>query len=536
MKNYPRGAWIWYLSKIRSDYLEKLAECKVQRIYLKVFDGKFNGQLKPTFWDWQCSTEIIQQFQTRGIEVYGWGYHYGTSDVDEQVSKVKQALACGIDGYVLDLEKEVKDKTTHPQVEKLLISLRSLVKEGTLGYTSFGHPGYHPTIPWKMLDRYCDLALPQIYFELFTFKPTTPEEVKDCLDAHKKLGLKKPILPIWSSESTANSASAAELQDYLNYAPGSSIWRLPNSGDRGEAWNLTYAGFELPILTRNLRRGTKGEDVKALQKVLNARGFNAGIVDGDFGPKTEAAVKAFQIEANIAVDGEVGSQTWTALGGNYQPLANLVKFADLSDSEQDEVEAGFDFPPEYGNRYAKLSTSSTPKRWIGEAGQRARYIQDPDMPVVADPQTRSPAQIRAIINYFNVEDSGNKRFWPGSGETYCNIFARDVMRCLRANLAYWIGKHEQDANEMFDWLNNAANGWRKVSATEATTAAGKGIPTLASWKNPSGIGHIVVVRPEPGETNNPRIAQAGAINFANDLASKGLSPTKGQFTYFIYNR
>lgn len=317
MTQQPKGVWIWNLSDIRSDYLDKLVERKVQRIYLKVFDGKFQG--KPTFWDWQCSPEIIQDFKSRNIEVYGWGYHYGTPDIARQVVKVRQALNCGLDGYIIDLEKEVEDTKSHANVDKLLSALRMIVKEGSFGYTSFGNPRLHPNVPWQILDKYCDIALPQIYFEKFTFKPTTPEEVKDCLDAHKKLGLKKPILPIWGSESdSAKPATAAELQDYLNYYPGSSIWRIPNEGERGEAWNLIYSGFELPTLRRNLRQGRVGDDVKAVQKVMNARGYNAGKVDGDFGSQTEAAVRAFQTQAGLSVDGEVGKLTWTALGGKFE--------------------------------------------------------------------------------------------------------------------------------------------------------------------------------------------------------------------------
>ena len=37
------------------------------------------------------------------------------------------------------------------------------------------------------------------------------------------------------------------------------------------------------------------------------------VVDGVFGPKTEAAVKDIQQDAGLTVDGVVGPQTWAAL-------------------------------------------------------------------------------------------------------------------------------------------------------------------------------------------------------------------------------
>lgn len=59
-----------------------------------------------------------------------------------------------------------------------------------------------------------------------------------------------------------------------------------------------------------LRKGSKGEDVKLLQKKLNL------IEDGIFGPLTEEAVKAFQVYKGLEADGIVGAKTWAALGVN----------------------------------------------------------------------------------------------------------------------------------------------------------------------------------------------------------------------------
>src|SRR3989344_2313241 len=61
--------------------------------------------------------------------------------------------------------------------------------------------------------------------------------------------------------------------------------------------------------TRTLRVGLRGEDVKLLQTIL---GISA---DGSFGPKTKAAVVAFQISKGLAADGGVGPITRAALGG-----------------------------------------------------------------------------------------------------------------------------------------------------------------------------------------------------------------------------
>lgn len=67
---------------------------------------------------------------------------------------------------------------------------------------------------------------------------------------------------------------------------------------------------ELPML----ERGSKGPMVRRLQALANVAG--AGLsVDGDFGPKTDAAVRRLQGNWGLQVDGEVGKKTWPKLLG-----------------------------------------------------------------------------------------------------------------------------------------------------------------------------------------------------------------------------
>lgn len=61
-----------------------------------------------------------------------------------------------------------------------------------------------------------------------------------------------------------------------------------------------------------LKAGSNGAWVKHLQRDLNRHGAKL-TVDGDFGNKTTAAVKAFQIKNHLVRDGVVGKATWTKL-------------------------------------------------------------------------------------------------------------------------------------------------------------------------------------------------------------------------------
>ena len=60
----------------------------------------------------------------------------------------------------------------------------------------------------------------------------------------------------------------------------------------------------------SLQQGFKGSDeVRALQKRLKELGYYSGSADGDFGPATEKAVRAFQKANGLTVDGKAGAKT-----------------------------------------------------------------------------------------------------------------------------------------------------------------------------------------------------------------------------------
>lgn len=61
-----------------------------------------------------------------------------------------------------------------------------------------------------------------------------------------------------------------------------------------------------------VRKGNCGATVKTLQTLLNAHGAKLD-VDGEFGPKTDTALRAFQTANGLTVDGVAGPKTWAKI-------------------------------------------------------------------------------------------------------------------------------------------------------------------------------------------------------------------------------
>lgn len=79
-----------------------------------------------------------------------------------------------------------------------------------------------------------------------------------------------------------------------------------------------------------LRRGSTGNNVKALQRVLNEKASCSLEVDGVFGKKTYACVVKYQQKNSLSVDGVVGRQTCSSL--NKSSSSN-----DINDSISEDI-------------------------------------------------------------------------------------------------------------------------------------------------------------------------------------------------------
>lgn len=108
-----------------------------------------------------------------------------------------------------------------------------------------------------------------------------------------------------------------------HFDPGPSYpWDVLLAKVAGYVAQINSGGIDTPVspnitppkpAAEVLRLGHYGPAVASLQTRLKAAGFNPGVIDGDFGPMTQAAVIAFQKRNGLNPDGEYGPLTRKAL-------------------------------------------------------------------------------------------------------------------------------------------------------------------------------------------------------------------------------
>lgn len=129
-----------------------------------------------------------------------------------------------------------------------------------------------------------------------------PDDVLVCLFVYSEKKGKFTHTGLGYKGSTCECSSG--VQYALKRAKKWTHWAVPKG-----------LGGNIPERKPTLRRGDKGAYVTLLQTELVQRGYDVGKsgIDGDFGRATEAAVKAFQKDAGLVVDGVCGQKTWDAL-------------------------------------------------------------------------------------------------------------------------------------------------------------------------------------------------------------------------------
>lgn len=156
------------------------------------------------------------------------------------------------------------------------------------------------------------------------YKRTTSGWVRSICRWNTRCGCLQPVTwqTVRRGESGADVSTIQHLVTFHGYPTtvdgvfGSNTEArvMDFEADRGLTVDGVVDAQTWPVLVVPVRRSDSNHAVRGGQRQLNKYGY-ALTVDGIFGPATEAAVRDFQLQNGLTVDGVVGTSTWRTLTG-----------------------------------------------------------------------------------------------------------------------------------------------------------------------------------------------------------------------------
>ncbi|MHB8134007.1 MAG: nuclear transport factor 2 family protein [Anaerolineaceae bacterium] len=190
-----KGTWIWKIKDCEKGNPEEIAkvasEAGMTHVLIKIADGAYPYNTKPDTKE-DLILPVVKALKSIGISAWGWHYVYGEYPVNEANIAISQLKKLDLDGYVIDAEWEYKEPGKKNAAETYMKMLRKSLPNIPIALSSYRFPTYHPQLPWKTFLEYCDINMPQVYWE----KAHNPEaQLTRTVHEFQSLTPNRPVIP-----------------------------------------------------------------------------------------------------------------------------------------------------------------------------------------------------------------------------------------------------------------------------------------------------------------------------------------------------
>ncbi len=307
-----QGMWIWYVSHSEGGSIPAIVarakQVGIGTVYVKSGDGS-------TVWN-QFNKTLIGRLHKAGIDVCAWQFVYGDHPAAEaNVGAI--SVRRGADCLAIDAEADYEGR--YAAADLYIRRLRAQIGATLpLSLAGFPYVDYHPSYPYSVFfgPGGAQFNQPQMYWKTIGVSVAT-------IFAHTYLYnriWRHPIYPIGQTYEAPGNGQLRLFRRYsASYGDGPPSWwdwqetdpkEWAALGARAAAQPLT--GFRINPEQPLLKSGDRGDMVVWAQEHLISAGAELE-VNGIYGQRTRAAVRAFQEGHGLEVDGRIGTDTWEAL-------------------------------------------------------------------------------------------------------------------------------------------------------------------------------------------------------------------------------
>ncbi|MBI4846113.1 MAG: peptidoglycan-binding protein [Candidatus Omnitrophica bacterium] len=129
----------------------------------------------------------------------------------------------------------------------------------------------------------------------------------NCISSVRAMGKR----PVQQKEAKSQAYVLPEIE--IITKPETNIELLAEENNELQPNRQVSPEEVLPAVVNNAKTSGKQYAAVEIQKALIKAGFDIGSCDGKIGPKTKKAIKDFQKQNSLTIDGIVGAKTWAKL-------------------------------------------------------------------------------------------------------------------------------------------------------------------------------------------------------------------------------
>jgi hypothetical protein len=175
---------------------------------------------------------VVTALKAAGVRTWGWHYVRGDAPLGEARLGGQRARDLGLDGYVIDAEKEYKGAVKRVAAQRYMTELRRILPDMPIALSSYRYPLLHRELPFDVFLEQCDYAMPQVYFE----QSHDPEvQLERSLAQYQSLHPARPVIPTAPTYATGGwRPTAQEITRFIS--------RAKSLGLKGvNAWSWDFA-------------------------------------------------------------------------------------------------------------------------------------------------------------------------------------------------------------------------------------------------------------------------------------------------------
>lgn len=236
-----KGYYLWQIQRAFEGNPGKIADAAQQaglsHVLIKVADGVYNYNISNGV---DMVPGLVAALRSRGISPWGWQYIYGVNAVNEAKRAITRVKQLGLDGFVVNAEKEFKATNMASTAKAYMQELRGGLPKFPIALSTYRYPKLHAPFPFAAFLEFCDINMPQVYW---VGSSNPGQQLKRSIDEYKAVSPVLPVIPTGAAYGQGSwSPTASQVIEFLQTARtiglnAANFWEWQTSYVKTDVWS-----------------------------------------------------------------------------------------------------------------------------------------------------------------------------------------------------------------------------------------------------------------------------------------------------------